>query len=295
MQSKSSMHLRRLIITAMFISIYLVVRQFFSFYIPLFGETGMRIGVATTFSILPAFLFGPIWGAIATGSADVLGHIMRPIDAYLPHMTVTAALRGFICGLLWLLLRKCSPGKIRIFILILALILALFGVANWFMLRSNGITPNFYYNIVGGEIDTSGMFFISEWLITRTQGVSNPGAMLSEMITVFTWGLIGAGGFGFVLFIVDSFLSTKLKVDYKEYNSIMPLLLAMLISAWLQNSLNTIILRETIAPAWKLLPFVVVWLPRIIVATIAATLHSYFVAFLLGIIRMQKSLSSFTK
>jgi len=293
--SKSGLHLRRLIITAVFLAIYLIIRQFFSFYIPLFGETGMRVGVARIFSLLPTFLFGPIWGAVATGTADVLGHFLRPMGAYLPFMTITAAGRGFFCGMLWLLLRNRDAGKIRIVVLGLAFILAAFGVANGLMLRADGVTPNFYSDMAGVEIDTSGMFFISEWVVIRSQGVSNPAAMLSETITTVTWGLVGVGGFGLVLLAIDSFLSAKLKVDYKEYASIMPLLIAMLVSAWLENSLNTIILRETIVPSWKLLPFVVVWLPRIIVATISAMLHSYFIAFLLGVIKKQKSLAMYLK
>ena len=281
--NKFAINLRRLIVTAVFLSIYLIVRQFFSFYIPLFGATGMRVGVATIFSIMPAFLFGPIWGALATGLGDVLGFMMRPMGAYLPLMTVIAAGRGFLCGLLWLWLRNRDAKKIRMAVLFVASVLIAFGVGNMLMLRADGITPYFYHGV-----DSSGMYFISQWLVVRTAAVSDPAGMLSEMITTVTWGPIGAGIFGLVLVGIDYLLSAKLKGDYKELNSIMPLLIAMLVSAWMQNTLNTILLRETIIPAWKLLPFVVVWLPRIIIATVAAMLHSYFVAFLLGVFKRQK-------
>jgi len=326
-QDKFAVNLRRLIVTAVFLSIYLIVRQVSSFYIPLFGETGMRVGVDTIFSLMPAFLFGPVWGAISTGTGDVLGFMMRPMGAYLPLMTVIAISRGFLCGLLWLWLRNINPVKIRNVVLCVAGFLIAFGIVNRLMLSADGITPAFFYNLAGREVDTSGMYFISQWLVVRTAGVSDPAGMLSEMITTVTWGLVGAGLFALVLFAIDLLLSTMLKNDDRELsyaqeenapyleaegcseqvpeaegcdeqatlarkklpsrgiNSIMPLLIAVLVSAWWQNSLNTILLRETIIPAWQLLPLVVVWLPRIISATVFAIIHSYGIAILLGVFK----------
>ena len=58
----------------------------------------------------------------------------------------------------------------------------------------------------------------------------------------------------------------------------------------LVTSLNTLVLRETAFPAWKALPFTVVWIPRVIEEIISNTVKAYFVAGLLRVFENQKSL-----
>lgn len=250
----------------------------------------MRVGIAGIFSMMPSILFGPFFGGITGGLMDVLGFMIRPTGSYLPLMTVTAIGGGVIRGGLWLLLRKRDAEKMRLIVGILAAAMIVFGASNWFMLRASGVTVGFYDYIGGCDYCTEDMFFIARWLITRTQDVSNPGAMLSEMITTVTLGPIGAGAFGILLVIIDMFLSAKLTDTPYWQSSIMPLLLAMLIGSWTVTTLNTVILREMLLTSWQLLPFTVVWLPRIIQTTITTTVYAYFVAVLLGVCMQQRNL-----
>ena len=296
MQDKFGVNLRRLIISALFLAIALVMRQFFSLYLPLFGENSMRIGVAGIFTRMPAVLFGPVWGAMVSGLNDVLGFMLRPMGAYLPHLTFTAASGGFLCGLVWLLLRKRDPRKIRLIVLILSVSFVAFGLANWIVLRIDGITSDFFYNLADADAELSGMFIISRWIITRAEAAGNPTAMLSTMVTTFTRAFIWAGILGLLLYGIDILMSSFLKKDYEEYTSIMPLLIAMLVAAWWQSTLNTIVFRNTI---WQeslgLLPFVTVWLPRIIQSTITTTVYTYFVALMLGVCKRQRWLRRYLR
>ncbi|HBM81036.1 MAG TPA: ECF transporter S component, partial [Clostridiaceae bacterium] len=47
---------------------------------------------------MPAILFGPLYGGIASGILDVLGYMLKPDGAYIPWLTVTAIAGGIITG-----------------------------------------------------------------------------------------------------------------------------------------------------------------------------------------------------
>ena len=67
----------------------------------------------------------------------------------------------------------------------------------------------------------------------------------------------------------------------------MPLLLAMIGSGLAVTTLNTFVMREMVYTSWKVLPFVVLWIPRIIEEILANTVKTYFVAVLLGALNQQ--------
>ena len=76
--NKASINLRRVTISALLLSLALVLKLTTSLYIPMFGQNGMRVGVSGIFSMLPAFLFGPVFGMIVAGLADLLGYLLKP-------------------------------------------------------------------------------------------------------------------------------------------------------------------------------------------------------------------------
>ena len=288
MQDKYGTYLRRLCFTAVLVAMAVTMRVFFSISIPLVGENGMRVGFAGVFFSLPAILFGPVWGGIAGGLTDVLGHFMRPEGPYLPQITAAAVIGGLVRGFLWLLLRKHRPDRVRLAVLIFAIFMTVFGIANWVNFRLDGITTEFFVNLAGAEADTSGMSFISRWIIARSVVVANPTNTLTTMIQSVTVTPIAAGILGFILYCIERFMSARLKEDYEEYVSIMPLLIAMLLAAWIQNTLNTITLRNHVFSSWQLLPFWMVWFPRMLQATISAVVHAYFVVLLVAVCKRQK-------
>ena len=283
MPTKSQIHLRRLCFTAMLVAIALVMRLFFSLTIPLMGENGMRIGFAGIFSTLPAFLFGPVWGGISSGATDVLGHFLRPQGAYLPHITVVAVSAGFIRGFAWLLLRNRGKG-LQLTVLLGSILVLLFGAINWLIFRIDNITR---YTCMYG--DTSDMFFISRWAVTRSAVAANPSNTLQSMITSVTVTPMVAGILGLVLYVICRIMTHSMKKDGK-ISPLMPLLISMLIAAWFQSTLNTVILRQMVFTSWQLVPFWMAWFPRIFQTTITTVVHVYFVAMLMDVCRRQRTI-----
>ena len=279
--------------SALFIAVALVLRTFTTFYIPLFGYgSGMRIGIHGIFSMMPAILFGPIFGGITSGLTDLFGFMIRPSGPFLPLMTLIVTIGGVVRGGLWLLLRNRNPIATRAVVAVFAVGMLLLGFISRDMLNSDGITPQLFDNVYAGtgRIDTSEMSTISRWLVIRTQDVANPSNTLSTMITVVTTAPVAVAALGLLLLGIDLVIAWVRKKNGEEQSSIMPILIAMLTSSIMVSTLNTILLSRTVFTSWQLMPFVVVWLPRVIQTIVTTTLYAYFVSFFLSICRNQPTL-----
>jgi ECF transporter S component (folate family) len=296
----SSVHLRRLVISAMFLAIALVVRTLFRMYIPIFGESGMRISVHGIFSAMPAILFGPVYGAIVSGLTDFIGFHLSPAGgAWLPQLTATAALGGFVRGGLWMMLRMRSTALMRKWVVFFAVVLVCFGAWNMASLNADGIGRDFYepfaqelaegsLTIYDYRIDRD-FSIIGRMAVTRTINMSNPAEGLNDFITFVTTAMIGSGIFGLLLVGID-WAAGKYLIKGGHKVPTMSLLLAMMTAAVLISTINTIIFRYTIFPSWQLLPFSVVWLPRVVQTIASTTLMTYFIAMLLGVCERQPHL-----
>lgn len=286
---KSSLYVRRITISAVFLSISLVLKTAFSFYIPMFGQNGINIGISGIFSVMPSLLFGPVYGAVVSGLSDFLGHLMKPMGTYIPLMTLVVSAGGFIRGALWTALRNKDSKKMRIVVAVISALLLLVGICNIVFLSADGIHSDFYNHVQKENINTDSMHLVSKMLITRTIGTKDPSGNLSTYITFVTSGVIGSAALGILLLTADLFLSKKLLHDTGKVQIPM-LLIAMIGSGLIVTTLNTVVLRETIFPSWKVLPFAVIWLPRVIEEILSNTVKAYFVAILLGIFQQQPSL-----
>lgn len=293
MTNKSNINLRRLCFTAMLVAMALVMRLYFSVSLPVMGENGMRVGFGGIFTGLSAILFGPLWGSIAGGLTDVFGYLLRPEGAYLYHLTLTAIGAGFLRGIIWVKLRNKAPSNIRKCLIAFSLILLGFGIFSLIAFAHNSITVNFFNeNYV---IDTSGMLFISRFVIARSEVVANPTNTLQTMISTFTITPIVSGALGIFLVVADFLLSKFFSKDGKEYVNLMPIIIAMLVAAWFQNTVNTFVLRTHTFSSWQLLPIWMVWFPRIVGVTISAIIHTYFVALLFNVFKKQKYLRPYLR
>lgn len=284
--NKSSLYVRRITISAVFLSISLVLKTAFSFYIPVFGQNGLRVGISGVFSIMPSILFGPVYGAVVSGLADLLGYLIKPVGTYIPLMTLVVAAGGFLRGVLWRTLSKRDSKRMRLLMAALSVLLLLTGIGNIVIISSDGIDKDFYSHVQKENINTDNMHLVSKLLVTRTIDTKDPAGNIASHITFLTAGIIGSAALGLLLLSADLLLSSKLHYD-KHKGKIPQLLIAMVGSGLMVTTLNTIVLRETIFTAWKLLPFTVVWLPRVIEELLSNTVKAYFVAILLGIYRQQ--------
>lgn len=293
-----------MVISAMFLAIALVIRTLFRMYIPIFGESGMRLSIHGIFSAMPAILFGPVYGSIVSGLTDFIGFHLSPTGAWLPQITATAFLGGFVRGTLWMVLRAKSTSLMRSSVVLISMILLSIGIYNVFVLSSDGVNAGFYdsYTLALSEneqgqlvrtvdmdrIDTTNMSAISRMAIVRSINMRDPAEGLSEFLMFVTTAMIGSGLFGLLLLGVDWAAGRFVLKDQTKVPT-MSLLLAMMGAAVLVSTLNTAILRMVL-PAWQLLPFSVLWLPRVIQTVATTTLMTYFIAMLLGVCEKQAHL-----
>jgi ECF transporter S component (folate family) len=239
---------------------------------------------------MPSILFGPVYGAIVSGLSDFLGYILKPTGTYMPLLTLIAAAGGFIRGALWAVLQNMNSKKMRIIVAVCSTFLLIVGICNIVFLSADGINNDFYVQVQKENIHTENMHLVSRMLITRTIDTKDPSGNLATYITFVTAGVIGSAVLGILLLIADFIISKKLLHDSRK-GQIPQLLIAMIGSGLIVTTLNTLVLRETIYTSWKVIPFIVVWIPRVIEEILGNTVKAYFVAVLLGVFRQQRGLN----
>ena len=295
------LHLRRLIATAVFLAIYLIFRSQ-AVYLPLFGSNDVRIGVHGVFVILPAILFGPWYGAAASGLGDLLGHFAFPIGAWLWQITVIMICAGFIRGWVWRLLRARSPIGTRAVVVVMTLAFFILGAVGAIQLRQDGITRHFYEDVAEpSAVDTSGMSYMGRLVVSRTQNTSDPGRFALARIIEVTFAPLGAGLLGVLLLVVDVVLSRGLRKEDAESGvlgdseigkkgwfapwngSVMPLALTVIVVSLMINSANSWLFWAVTVPAWREFPFMYIWLPRALIALLNSVVNVFIAVLLLRV------------
>ena len=83
---------------AILIALTIILSRILSIRIPIGGAEGLRIGFGPLPVIFAGIFMGPLAGGIVGAIADLIGYFINPMGPYLPHFTLTAALRGIIPG-----------------------------------------------------------------------------------------------------------------------------------------------------------------------------------------------------
>jgi ECF transporter S component (folate family) len=91
---------RTITITGFLIALSILLTRVASIRLAIGGVEGIRIGFGGLPIILGGILFGPLYGGIIGAFSDILGYIINPIGAYMPHFTLTSALTGIIPALI---------------------------------------------------------------------------------------------------------------------------------------------------------------------------------------------------
>jgi hypothetical protein len=353
-------------------------------YIPLMGESGMRLSLHGIASIMPSILFGPVYGALTSGLTDMLGHFISPSGGWIPWLTLTAVAGGFIRGGLWLFLRRSNVKIMRGVLLSAGIFLVGLGAFNMIAFHRDGITRDFfvrtperaaawennraddlgthwsiqtyrtahtntagavYYRVVEhieitANLEPGSAFSRDGWLavgrrvltqryvlddygvptlrssvivresnvglkrlpahritrmaVERSFGSSDPTHFLRQFMTRSGAGIIGVGSIFFVLLGLEMavrFVFSRRKADETapppHGETPLPhtaaLIVAMMIPAILVSSINTYILSRYVYTSWQLLPFVVVWLPRVVQSMATTAVNFFFITFILGL------------
>jgi len=262
-------------------------------YIPLFGANDARVGIHGVFAIMPAILFGPWYGAVVSGLADVLGFIFRSTGggAWLWQLTVIMVAGGFIRGWAWRLLRSRSPVAMRVVVIAITIGFIFVGGFSMVQLRQEGITRQFYdYVEEPRALETYDMNTIGRLVIRRSQNAAYPYRNLFNRIIEVTVAPLGVGLLGIILLAVDFALSKGLKKEQfsnkltGSWNgSIMPLALTVIVVSLLINTANSLVLWGFAAPAWGAFPFAYIWLPRATVALLNSVVNVFVAVLLLRV------------
>jgi len=321
-------HLRRLITTAVFLAISLILRMTVAGYIPLFGvASGIRVGVHGVFTIMPAILFGPWYGAMASGLGDWLGFLLRPEGgAWLWQMTIIMTVGGFVRGWAWRVLRGRSQVGTRSVVAAATVLLLAFGGFSMLQLHQDGINSQFYENVENpSAVDTSQMGYISRLLISRTQNTARPYYFLPRRMAEVVHAPLGAGAFGIALLGLDFYLTKKMakgegrklrivganstpqiqqapwysglvsKLQAPWNGSIMPLALTIIIVSLLINTANSVLLWAVAMPGWRAFPFTYIWLPRAVAALLISIVNVFIAVFLMKVCERLPHLKALTK
>jgi len=103
---------RTITITGFLIALSILLTRVASIRLAIGGVEGIRIGFGGLPIILGGILFGPLYGGIIGAFSDILGYIINPIGAYMPHFTLTSALTGIIPSLI---LKINQKNEINVF------------------------------------------------------------------------------------------------------------------------------------------------------------------------------------
>lgn len=245
---QKTLTIRKITQTALIVAIVLVLRNFsYMFYFG--GGAGMRVGISGFFSVLPALLFGPVYGGLASGMIDILAYFIKPEGGYLPFLTVTAILGGILTGLLWKYAKNISTSLFKKIFGIVFAVIGMIGAINWLIIS---FIPSSEY---------------ASLLLS-----------FEKKISFLTAWPLAAGILAFLIFILDAFLRKK----DGQPDDFIKLFTVLFIANIIVTTLNTFILMIFI-PALGNLAFLVFYIPRFIEECILTILQSYVVSYFLRI------------
>lgn len=250
-QEKQFSLTRKLILTALFIGLAVVVRGF-STMVYFLGAPGMRISFSGIFSKMPAILFGPLYGGIAGGIADVVGYIVKPEGPFIPFLTLTAILGGVLTAWLWSIFKNADTEKLQRGMWIFFVIIGATGLFNLIAVRF------FENSAVALLIKKAGKY----------EGF-------------LTLGLIAVAVIGIILMILD--YAARKKFPQAAINKYyLKILLPFGVSGLVVTIINTWILILYF-PALAKIGFTLFLIPRLVEEILMMVVQSYIAAFILTI------------
>ncbi|MFP4660650.1 MAG: folate family ECF transporter S component [Halanaerobiales bacterium] len=109
---------KRMVYLSFLIALSIILTRLLSLRIAIGGVEGIRIGLGGLPVIMAGVLFGPLAGGLVGAVSDVLGFVINPMGAYMPHFTLTSFLTGFIPGFIVYYIFKKKINYLTLFIAI---------------------------------------------------------------------------------------------------------------------------------------------------------------------------------
>ena len=84
----------------MLIALNIILTRYFNYMVYIGGIQTVRLSFGEIPLMLSGMILGPVYGAFTGAVADLVGYPFNPQGAYFPGFTLTAAVSGFIPGLM---------------------------------------------------------------------------------------------------------------------------------------------------------------------------------------------------
>lgn len=225
---------------AVFLAMSFVVRIVEqSFPITMGGVQFMKLGLTSPFTLAPAILFGPGYGFIMGMISDLLNLFTPNPGGWIPWLTLTAALRGWLVGLIWQWIKGSDPIKIRRWVMGIFSVIGIIGIINILVSR---LLPSTQYAQIIMELNA------------REKSIPN----------MITYGFIVSAIIVLLLVWLASRMEKGISIysEHRNVNHIFLLFIAVILPSILQTTLNTFILRSIIAQHADI-AFMIYYIPRL--------------------------------
>ncbi|HHV08343.1 MAG TPA: folate family ECF transporter S component [Firmicutes bacterium] len=91
---------QRISYLAVMIALGVILTRVASFRVTIGGVEGIRLGIGALPLILSGIVWGPAAGFFVGALSDIIGYMITPLGAYMPHFTITSGLTGALPALL---------------------------------------------------------------------------------------------------------------------------------------------------------------------------------------------------
>ncbi len=107
-----SPYTKKIVVCALLIALSVVLSGMLSVPVMPLGTYSLKIGLGMLPVLIASALFGPLYGGMVGGLADLLQALIFPKGAYMPWFTVVGTLFGVIPGLFFLKKRRVTFGRL---------------------------------------------------------------------------------------------------------------------------------------------------------------------------------------
>lgn len=154
---------KNILLLALFAAISIILTRFLSFYLPIVAVNTVRISLGNIPIVLAGLLLGPVAGAATGIVADIVGTTMFSAFGYFPGFTLSAALVGFLPGILKLYFKSTDKySNILAIVFITELITSMGLNTLWVSMLSH---VNYFVMLVPRVGITLIMMLIYSWII----------------------------------------------------------------------------------------------------------------------------------
>ncbi len=153
---------KKIVLAGIFIAMVVILSRFLSIKLP-----GYKIGFSYIPVYLSAILLGPIYTAVVSGLADIIGSTLFPFGSYFVGYTISAVIKGIIYGyVLHKIYKEELSNKEIIIRLIIASVLT--------QLLVNGVLNTFWIAITQDKafFVIAGARFIKELIMVPVQVIT---------------------------------------------------------------------------------------------------------------------------